>query len=452
MARRKKGGKAKKRPATPRPAPGRRDAAKGAADGHESDDGAPDDGESDEDEGTVRAADGDGPDADEAQGEPPDDDEPPPSEPISEPPSSSGTIGLPSGASWGLPLVRFERRWTWLETRIMFASLLALTLVLSAFFSMRGMKEPLEAAESAGTVFRAMVGALVLGGLSRAFTRGRPDKIRNVVTVVAIAVGLGVAPLWRGVGIDYWDGVFNWLQGGSTLTLFGGLWGLSTRLTMFVAMLGASIAAASGTHINIDVVIRLIPLGLRRPVGIAAAVATAAVCFAASWGFLDHIAITSFRADDKATGGEKVEAISEGVGEMFFAFRKQVGLDFGAIPYVITGDRWDDPDRMKGRDWNAWLDDAGFVDRYGEEKVAALRAPEGYLEEGWVPFVQLPDHDPRSGFMKEIFDLATWPLGFFFLGIRFLLRALLIAAGHVSLRIEGDGEGEDDLSGAEEAA
>ena len=55
--------------------------------------------------------------------------------------------------------------------------------------------------------------------------------------------------------------------------------------------------------------------------------------------------------------------------------------------------------------------------------------------------------------MKEIFDLATWPLGFFILGIRFLLRALLIAAGHVSLRIEGDGEGEDDdLSGAEEAA
>src|SRR5690606_14271320 len=112
-----------------------------------------------------------------------------------------------------------------------------------------------------------------------------------------------------------------------TLTLFGGLWGLSTRLTMFVAMLGASIAAASGTHINIDVVIRLLPLGLRRPVGVAAAVATAFVCFAASWGFLDHIAITGFKADDKAPMSEKVDRVGEGMGEMFFAFRKQVGLD-----------------------------------------------------------------------------------------------------------------------------
>src|SRR5690606_38768810 len=111
----------------------------------------------------------------------------PPSDPAGGPssdaPESDDRIGLPTGAAWALPFVRFERRWTWLEVRVMFASLLALTLVLCAFFSMRGMKEPLEAAESAGTVFRALFGAAVLGGLSRLATRNRPDKLRNIVTL-----------------------------------------------------------------------------------------------------------------------------------------------------------------------------------------------------------------------------------------------------------------------------
>ncbi len=356
-------------------------------------------------------------------------------------PETEGHAGLPEGAAWAAPLVKLEARWTWFETRLMFVSLLALTLVLCLWIGIRGMREPIDATIPAGTLWRALVGAAVLGGVARYVTKNRlPESRRNMVTGVAVVVGLLLAKAWRGVGIEYFEALNDWLQEGSSITLFHGLKGISTRLTMLVALLGGSLAAASGSHINIDVVIRLLPRHLRKPVALSSGLATALVCFCASWGFLDHIAITAFEAKLDATPSEKMTAVADDLGEQFFVWRKQVGLDFGALPYVVQGKRWNDPSRWKGSDWNAFLDEEGFVERYGAEEVAKIRAPEDALDAPWQPFVVVPG-DSARGMLQDGMDLL-WPIGFLMIGLRFLLRALLLYAGHVRIRIEGDSEEE----------
>ncbi len=367
-------------------------------------------------------------------------------------------IGLPDGAPWALPLAKFERKWTWLETRLLFGALCALTVLLCYWFMVRGMKEPPTAKESAGTFFRMLLGAGVLGGVARFVTRKLEleEKQRNLYTIVAMVAGVLAAfiPAWRAFGVGYFTHVLDWLQEGSTLTLFGGLSGLSTRLTMMVALLGASLAAATGTHIAIDVVVRFIPASLRKPVHIVGALATALVCIVASWGFFDFISVTSFGAKPGETPGAKAAHVSSELGEHFFLWRKQLGLDFGALPNVLRGKRWDAPGRMNGREWNEFLDTGGFVERYGAKKVAAIKARKSDLESPRVPFVVVPDGNAR-GMLVHGMDLI-FPLGFLMIGLRMLLRALLVFAGHQELAEhesdEEDEGGRPDAETAEEAA
>jgi hypothetical protein len=207
---------------------------------------------------------------------------------------------------------------------------------------------------------------------------------------------------------------------------------------MLVALMGGSLAASSGTHINIDIVIRLIPKSVRKPVAILGSLATALVCLMASWGFLDHVAITGMKAELDGSAGHKLGAVTHKLSDDFWVWRKQVVFDIGAVPYVLQGKRWNDPERFKGKDWNAWLDDSGIHERYGADKTARLRAPDDALEEPWTPFVVLPTEDTR-GMLVHSMDLL-WPIGFLALGLRFLLRALLLFAGQIRMRIEGEDE------------
>lgn len=360
-----------------------------------------------------------------------------PSEPEDTPEPTAAAL-----PAWTQLLIRLEEKWTWLETRLTFAALLLLTVVLCFWIGIRGMSEPLEAEEAAGTLFRAIVGAGVLGAVTRALSRGRVDeRRRNQVTVLAVFVGLLTAKLWRGVGIDYFQGLLAWLQEGSTVALFGGLKGISTRLTMLVALLGASMAAATGTHINIDVIVRFIPKRVRKTVAITSSVATALVCLLASYGFLDFIAVTSFKADTKISMAAKVSKVSDGLGEQFFVWRKQVALDMGGLPYVLAGGRYDDAERMNGRQWNAFVDGGGFAERYGAEKVAELKAPASDLDAPRIAFVAIPGGSPR-GILVHGMDLV-FPFGFFMIALRVLLRALLVAVGAASATLHGEPSPDD---------
>lgn len=411
---------------------------------------------------TAAAASNDG-DEDDGDADAPDaaaDSEPPaePSSGADDPPSSANApdddedipesaVGLPAGAAWARPLVAFEHRWTWFEVRLMFVSLLALMLVLVFWAAMGSMADSVESTVVKGTLFRQIAGASILGIIVRVATHKRLDDSKRAwLTIAAVVVGVTTARFWRGTGIELFDAFNDWLQKGSVFALFGGLKGVSTRLTMFVSLLGASLAAGAGTHIAIDAVVRLLPKKSRRPSAIVASLATCGVCLMSAWGFFDHVAITAMEAKVDSPPSEKLSHVVDEVDEHFFLLRKQLLLDLETFPRVLASEPWNDPKAFTGRDWNAFIDDNGFVERFGEEKVARLRASESNLETGYQPFIKTPGAG-AAGRLLHTVDLM-WALGFMMIGLRFLLRAVLLFAGHVKLDIDMDvTDDEGDLAG-----
>ena len=217
----------------------------------------------------------------------------------------------------------------------------------------------------------------------------------------------------------------GWLQEGSTLTLMGGLRGVATRLTLWLALLGGSLATGAGRHIHVDLVYRLLPKRLRLPASLLNTAAATLVCFAAVWGFFDHIAINSFGAKAEDPAGQKIADVTHGVSEHLFLTRKQVGLDLRTLPHVLSGERYDR--WMTGPAWNAWVDDGGFDVHYTAEQVASIKVPDE--TETHSPLVVSPDGSTTRGMLTHVLGLV-FPFGLFAIGLRFILRALLTLSGH----------------------
>lgn len=351
----------------------------------------------------------------------------------------------PKGAAWAEPVARFEQRWTWLESRLLTFVLVWQILSLVAWVFLNGLSESVTT--TAGTVFRAVALAVALGLGAWLGTKKRTEDQRRNLTLFAIAVGIGVMWLWHrsaataaaakidsgALSLDkatagYFDNIKGWLQEGSTLTLLGGLRGLGTRLTLWLALLGGSLATAAGKHIHVDVVFRFIPRKLRLPVTLMNYLAAAAVCFAGVWGFFDHIAIESYgsKADDKA--GAKIENALHHIGNHAFLTRKQIGLDLRSLPRVLSGaryDRW-----MTAAAWNEWVDDAGYESHWPADTVKNLRIP---ADAGThPPFVVSPDGENTRGALAHTLGLV-FPFGLLAIALRFLIRAILTVSGHVEV-------------------
>lgn len=342
----------------------------------------------------------------------------------------------PLPSPWGEPIARFERKWTRFESRLITYVLVAQILVLVAWVFLAGLSARIstgtEGGNAAGTVFRAVVGAIALGlGAHFALKRTSHKDSRTGIALrlAAIAVGIAIAPLWRPVGVDYFDNVKGWLQEGSTLTLMGGLRGLATRLTLWLALLGASLATAAGKHIHIDVILRFLPKRLRLAASITNFLAAALVCFAGVWGFFDHIAIESYgaKADDSAR--VKIAHASSEFSEHAFLTRKQLGLDLRSIPHVIKGDRYDR--WMTAAEWNAWVKGAGFEEHFSADEVERILVAEE-PDARHAPLVIAPDGKTTRGMLVHDLSLV-FPFGLLAIGLRFLLRALLALSGHLSL-------------------
>ena len=365
------------------------------------------------------------------------------------------------GAAWGEPFARFEARWTWFESRLITGVLLSQLAALVSWVFLNGLSESV--AQSAGVVFRAVMIAIAFGlGTWFGFRKMVLER-RRALTLVAIALGLCLAPAWREavlaatrpgasatvIGLahldkasaGYFDNVKGWLQEGSTLTLMGGLRGLGTRLTLWLALLGGSLATASGKHIHIDIVFRFLPKKLRVPSAIVNYIAAAAVCVFGAWGFFDHIAIESYgsKADDRA--GAKIANAAHEIGDHFFYTRKQLGLDLRSLPRVLGGARYDQ--WMSASAWNAWVDDAGFEDRFTPDEVKSIKVPED--NGAHVPVVLSPTGKNTRGLLSETLGLV-FPFGLFAIALRFLLRAVMTLSGHLSA--DPDEAHKEELRGA----
>ena len=338
--------------------------------------------------------------------------------------------GQPKPAAWGLPFVRIDSGWTKWEVFLCTTVLVLEVLVLSLWVGLKGLSTSSDGASNAGIVFRMLSGALVLGSVGFLATRKQKKSLQRIASISGVVIGIATAKYWGNVGVEWASNMLNWFQQASTLTLFGGLRGFGTRLTLVLALLGGSLATASGKHINIALVTRFLRPKARLYVVVFGWLSTAFICGVAGWGFFDHIAIDDFDAKADARPSEKFSAVTTGMGEHAFMLRKQVALDLKALPHVVKGERY--AEWLGHEEWNDWIRTSGFVERYGEEKAKLLEITPDMKRS---PIVVIPEKGEPRGELVKTANLA-FPFGLFVLVFRFVLLSLLALSGHFSVNFE----------------
>jgi hypothetical protein len=348
--------------------------------------------------------------------------------------------------AWGLALAKLDKKWTRLEALLCAGVLLAEIAALCLWISLKGFSsEHIEGGSNAGSIFRGLVSGVILAMVANKFTKPKDEKdpaqVRNnaLAVIGALVVAFVVAPFWANAGVSWFANYLNWLQTASLLTLVGGLRGVATRLTLWLALLGASLATAQGKHINIDVVMRFLSPRLRVPVAILGWLAAATVCGAGVWGFIDHIAIEGFEApaiqpcaDDPnkscdTSPGSKLAVVKHELGTDAFLIGRQISLDFKSIGPVLSGAKYSE--YLKAEDWNAWLDSADWTAHFAKADVDQLKVPADPPGQTHLPVISIPGSPELvTGMLIKELDFV-FPMGLFAIALRFLLRALLVIAG-----------------------
>jgi TRAP-type C4-dicarboxylate transport system permease small subunit len=372
---------------------------------------------------------------------------------------------LPKRA-WGAPLARLDRAWTRFESRLAAGVLLTEIVALCLWIALKGLSAEYQTAGSgeknvSGLVFRSLFTAVALGLVAHFLTRpdspgrkgtgggaGADTRHRAAVTASVLA-GLVIGRLWANAGVEYFSNILNWMQSASLLMLIGGLRGVVTRLTLWLALLGGSIATAKGKHINIDVVMRFLTPKMRIPVAVLGWVAAAVVCVSGAWGFVDDIGIRLFHMqpsgacpdgvgkDCPVPAGEKLAHIAHDMDTDLFLVGRQLSLDLRTFPRVLVGTRYND--YLTNADWNAWVKGADWSAHFPAEAVSGLLAEEDPAApasgEKRLPAVSIPGGEEVHGLLVKDADFV-FPFGLLMIAFRFILRALLVLAGYV--RVDPD--------------
>ncbi len=147
---------------------------------------------------------------------------------------------------WVHWFVLFDAWWTKQEARLCAGVVMAEVAALCFWIALKAMSTEYDGLNLLGVMFRGILTATALGLAVHFGTKKRMTSNAIPVTI-AVIFGLFAGKFWANAGVTYFSNVLNWLQSASTLTLVGGLRspGLVTRLTLWVALLGASIATAS---------------------------------------------------------------------------------------------------------------------------------------------------------------------------------------------------------------
>jgi TRAP-type C4-dicarboxylate transport system permease small subunit len=343
--------------------------------------------------------------------------------------------------------------------------LLAEIVAMFVWISLKGLSAP--AGSPAGPLYRSLITSVLLGLVAFLVVRkavkgdgAGPQRTRAIVVTIAVVLGLVLGRAWAGKGIEYSSNLLNWVQNASALMLIGGLRGLVTRFTLWVALLGASLATSKGKHINIDVVMRAVPVKARAAVAIVGWTAASLMCFGAAAGFSDFIAVTKSqfgapvevdcpgeeskpqgqRQQCATTAGSKMAHVKREMGHDMFLLGRQISLDFKTLPKVLGGTKYDG--WLGAQEWNAWLKDSepDWVARFGKEEYERKLLPPD-LATKQVPATPVLGERERAGLLIRTTNFI-FPLGFIMLGLRFLLRVLLVLSGHI--RVDPDAVHEDE--------
>ena len=379
--------------------------------------------------------------------------------PVGSSSSSSSAASSPkpedSGkAAWGAPLAKLDRAWTTLESRLAAGVLVAEIATLVFWIGIRALSATVRGGP--GMVFRALLTGLVLGMVAHRFSK-KHEK-HEIITTAAVLSGFVLGTQWGDAGTAYFSNLFAWLQNASILVFFGGVSDLAKRFTLWLALLGASLATAQGKHINVDVVMRFLSPRARVPVAVLGWLAAAIVSIFASWGFFDYVAVEEMRAPPTIAcpGDEtkrcpappmsKIDKVTSSAGRNFFLAGRQLSLDVRSLPKVITGtpyNAW-----LKPNEWNEWLRGGNWESHFAAEDVKAFELP----EDGSIEF-RNPSVTAIPGGTEAIPKLLVplmnlvFSFGLLVIGIRFILRSLLAISGWVKVD-PAAAHGDDELAHA----
>lgn len=360
--------------------------------------------------------------------------------------------GVPHKAAWGAPFAKLDRAWTTLESRLCAAVLVGEVLTLVFWISIKALSATGRAGP--GMIFRALVTALILGAI--AHKASKKHERHEVITTGAALLGLALGTRWGDTGTTYFANLFAWLQNSSILVFFGGVSELARRMTLWLALLGASLATAQGKHINVDVAMRFLSPKARVPVAVLGWVAAAIVSISAAWGFFDYVAVEEMRApptipcaDDQAKRcpappGSKIDKVLASSGRNFFLAGRQLSLDLRSFPKVISGtpyNKW-----MTPKEWNEWLRGGGWESHFKPEDVKAFELPDdGSIDYRNPSVTAIPGGtEAVPKILVPLFNLV-FAFGLLVIGVRFLLRSVLAISGWVKVD-PAAAHGDDELA------
>lgn len=367
----------------------------------------------------------------------------------------------PTGAAWAEPLMRLDDAWQRAESWLCAAILIVEASSLSLWVALKGLATDYAPGENAaGLVTRQLLATAALGVVAHLATRRRGGKLHRNTVLVATLFGFLVAGrLLAHVGVAWSSNMLNCLQNASVLMLIGGLRGVATRLTLWLALIGASIATSRGKHIHVDVLIRYVPEKVRPPMAVIGWLSAAIVSAVAVVGFVDYIGIAEFRVpamtacpgdstkECDTPAGVKLSQVAHEMGNDLFLLGRQASLDVRSIPRVLVGvpyDKW-----MKAADWNAWLDSADWTAHFDKSAIDALHMDLSDPTATHMPQVVVPGTGEEARGLLIRDANMVFPFGLAIIALKFLLRIVLVLTGHVQVHAEEELEG-DDLRNAEE--
>jgi hypothetical protein len=362
-------------------------------------------------------------------------------------------------AAWAAPLDRLDRAWTKLDARLCAVVLIADAVTLVSWVSIKAMSAT--GTGGAGRVFRCLVTALVLGVATHFLTRKRTERHEAFTSGAAFA-GLVIGSQFGDAGVEYFANLLSWLQNASFLVFFGGASDVAKRLTLWLALLGASVATGQGKHINVDVVMRFLSPRARVPVAVLGWVVASVVCFVGVWGFFDHVAVVDYRApttvpcagdatkDCPAPPSAKIDRVLTDTRRDLFLSGRQISLDLKTLPKVLAGKPYGK--YLTPQEWNEWVREGGWEKHFDAKDVKAMEMPEGEPDTFRTPGVtSIPGQSER------VFQLLVRECNFVFafgllvISLRFIIRSLLAIAGWVKVDPNA-AHGDEDLAQAHDSS
>lgn len=347
-------------------------------------------------------------------------------------------------AAWGAPLDRLDRVWTKLEAWLCAGVLVTMIVTLVFWIALKALAST--GKDGAGQLFRSMLTALVLGLVGHFATRKRRDEgpLHPVVTTAAVVIGWIAGKYWGDAGTEYFSNLEAWIQNASIWVFFGGIGELAKCLTLWVALLGASLATAQGKHINVDVVMRFLSPRMRVPVAVLGWLMAAVVSGAAAWGFFDDLVVEELDAPASvpcpgdatkscpATAGSKIHHVIDDTGRDLFLAGRQLSLDTRSFPKVLGGTPY--AKILTPKEWNEWLRAGGWEEHFKAEDVKALELPEdGSIDFRTPAVTAVPGATERIHMLLVPLLNMVFPFGLLVIAIRFVLRSLLALGGWVSV-------------------